>query len=185
MCVRSGVRARRASGVGIARAVEVREVLLSLIAVRRVVYPDSVAVPEPGTLPGLAAVVRAGCVPVLGGGCVNYIVTSEVEQRRPSRSVFRSRCAVGKKLRAQSLRRRRQGPGDRIMRPSGPFPDAHRSCLPFAGLPQNLWAEWRTGSPPSDSQRACGLPRSRGVAPLRRRCAGLRALTLAPRIRAL
>ena len=46
----------------------------------------------------------------------------------------------------------------------------------FRGLPQNLWAERRTGSPSSDPQRARVLARPR--------CVGLTAWTPAPRTRA-
>ena len=46
----------------------------------------------------------------------------------------------------------------------------------YRGLPQNLWAERRTGSPSSDPQRARVLARPR--------CVGLTAWTPAPRTRA-
>ena len=53
------------------------------------------------------------------------------------------------------------------------------------GLPQNLWAECRTGSPSSDPQRARVLAavQARRSAPPRPRCAGLTAWTPAPRTR--
>ena len=50
--------ARCAPGIGVARTAEVLESLLPRDAVRHMVPPDSVAVPEAEALPGLAAVVR-------------------------------------------------------------------------------------------------------------------------------
>ena len=58
-----------------------------------------------------------------------------------------------------------------------PFAEAFEVFLRLCrGLPQNLWAERRTGSPSSDPQRARVLARPR--------CVGLTAWTPAPRTRA-
>ena len=55
------------------------------------------------------------------------------------------------------------------------------ACLPFLGLPQNLWVERRAGSPRQTHSVPVCSPPSRRVAPLRPRCAGLTAWTPAAR----